>query len=161
MHHTTHNIPVASKCKPAFTTLGPSHCQILILFSNSGDINFFKLVSQSNNNLKAKKSSLRILTTHVAYGGILLSTTTILSADELKIVADFISSGAKVTVMVSLPCSRSFLKIINVPFPVMPDQVMPMLNNSGLEIDLAAKPHIMCNSQHSDTATVWFDVWDS
>ncbi|KXN82215.1 hypothetical protein AN958_02593 [Leucoagaricus sp. SymC.cos] len=121
IHHTAHNVPAASKCKPTSTTLGPSCHQILILFSNPGDIDFFKLISQSNDNLKAKKSSLRILTTCIAYGGILLSTTTVPSADDLKVIADFISSGAKVTVTVSLPQSRSFLKIINVPFPVTPD----------------------------------------
>ncbi|KXN84531.1 hypothetical protein AN958_12385, partial [Leucoagaricus sp. SymC.cos] len=93
--------------------------------------------------------------------GISLSTTTVPSADKLKIITDFISSGAKVTVTAFIPCSRSFLKVINVPFPVTPDQVTPMLNNSGLEIDLTTKPHVMCNLQHSDTATIWFDIWDS
>ncbi|KXN88565.1 hypothetical protein AN958_07051 [Leucoagaricus sp. SymC.cos] len=35
------------------------------------------------------------------------------------------------------------------------------ISNSGLDIDLTAKPHIAHNSAASDTATIWFNVWDS
>ncbi|KXN87079.1 Transcriptional activator spt7 [Leucoagaricus sp. SymC.cos] len=108
MHHATHNIASTSKYRPSSTTLGLSHCQILIPFSNPGNINLFKLISQLNNNLKVKKSSLRILTAHITYRGLSLSTTTVPSTNDLKIIVDFISSDAKFApITVTSPTGRN------------------------------------------------------
>ncbi|KXN82147.1 hypothetical protein AN958_02990 [Leucoagaricus sp. SymC.cos] len=58
--------------------------------------------------------------------------------------------------------SKSFLKILDVPYPVSKDIVTQALSAaSEPPIGLATQPCIMCNSKHSDTTTVWFDIWDS
>ncbi|KXN87586.1 hypothetical protein AN958_08440 [Leucoagaricus sp. SymC.cos] len=51
--------------------------------------------------------------------------------------------------------------IMDIPFSITIDEASMAIANSGLDINLAAKPRMACNSTASDTATIWFDVWDS
>ncbi|KXN85082.1 hypothetical protein AN958_11720 [Leucoagaricus sp. SymC.cos] len=64
--------------------------------------------------------------------------------------------------MAHVPRSRSYLMILDISYPVTKDDVTNAIHAaSEPPIGLAAQPCIMHNSQHSDTATVWFNVWDS
>ncbi|KXN88467.1 hypothetical protein AN958_07132 [Leucoagaricus sp. SymC.cos] len=97
-----------------------------------------------------------------AYSGINISTTTVPEQCDLDLVAKFISNGLNVKTTAIVPCSRSFLKILDVPYPVTKDDITNALHAaSEPPIRLTAQLHIMHNSHHSDTATVWFNVWDS
>ncbi|KXN89009.1 hypothetical protein AN958_06417, partial [Leucoagaricus sp. SymC.cos] len=52
------------------------------------------------------------------------------------------------------PRSRSYLEILDVPFPISSDEVTKAMADSGLPINLAAKPRVMWNFNASDTATI-------
>jgi hypothetical protein len=70
----------------------------------------------------------------------------------------------------SLPRSQSYLKIVDVPYFV-PDTTFPVKPAYILEVmcalpmttsfDLVGTPQVMRNSPSANTATVWFNLWDS
>jgi len=67
-----------------------------------------------------------------------------------------------------IPSSRSFCKLIGVPFirrdnPITSKDAEAILSSSVFKdsICLAAPPQIVCNSRCADTCTVYFDIWDS
>ncbi|KXN92018.1 Tip elongation aberrant protein 1 [Leucoagaricus sp. SymC.cos] len=105
--------------------------------------------------------SLRIMMAQLTYGGISLATSTVPVADNISIVSKCFSKGTGTTVSAHIPRSRSYLKILDVLFPISVNETTKALADSGLPINLAAKPCVMQNSNALDTATIWFDVWDS
>jgi hypothetical protein len=73
-------------------------------------------------------------------------------------------------VTATLPSSQSYLKIINVPYfitgssdLITPAHICDIMGKSHMasSFSLANTPRMMQNSQHSDTATVWFDIINS
>ena len=69
-----------------------------------------------------------------------------------------------------LPQSKSFLKVLGVPYwdsktflPVTPAQVAEVLSSSLLfeGVALASMPRIMKASPSSDMSVIWIDIWDS
>jgi hypothetical protein len=67
----------------------------------------------------------------------------------------------------SLPQSRSYLKIVDVPyfvpgttFPVKPAYILEVMCASPMatSFDLTGTLWVMHNSPSADTATVWFDL---
>jgi hypothetical protein len=106
------------------------------------------------------------------YGGLSLLTNNVATPPELEQVADAVKTGLghNSLVLASLSHSRSYLKVMDVPIlkPWSSDKIdsafaHKVMSESpvGHLISFASAPRIMCNTCHSDTATVWFDVVDS
>jgi hypothetical protein len=114
------------------------------------------LVGTINHALR-KKSSLWMQSIHHAYGGLSLLTNNIASLPELEQVADAVRSGLgwDSLVSASLPQSRSYLKIMDIPIlkPGLMDKIdsafvcKVMLESPvGHLISLASSSHVMHNT---------------
>src|SRR6267154_1619135 len=176
MHQAAISTAAATKQRVSSTTTGPSHRQILVPLPKDIHISsttFPGILAQANWALD--KSSLEVESVHFAYGGVLLLTSRVPSPAEIALVAGAV--GIRLNLheppSASLPRSRTFLKILDVPFyyrdstgkslPITPDHIRRALMESHLapHIQLANSPRIMHNARGSDTATVWFDIHDS
>jgi hypothetical protein len=102
-----------------------------------------------------------------AYGGISLHTNRIANQDKIGLIGGAVTHvlAWDSLVQVSLPTLRSYLKIVDVPFflpgstdQITPDHIKATIGHSHMAASfvLANTPHVMRNSRHSDTATVWF-----
>jgi hypothetical protein len=119
-----------------------------------------------------KKSSLQVQSIHHAYGGLSLLTNNVASLPKLEQVANAVRSGLgqDSPVSASLPQSWFYFKIVDVP--IFKLGLMDKIDSAftckvmleslvGHLISLASSPHMTCNTHHSDTTTVWFNVVDS
>ncbi|KXN85092.1 hypothetical protein AN958_11708 [Leucoagaricus sp. SymC.cos] len=95
-----------------------------------------KVINEINNDLQNCKWSLRVMTACLAYSSISLATSTVPVDNDIAVISKCLSKGA------------------DVPFPISSNEITKALADSGLPVDLAAKPHIMQNSNASDTATI-------
>jgi hypothetical protein len=154
------------------TTAGPSHWQIIIPLEAPPSANTFPTLVGTINRALGKKSSLRVQSIHHAYGCLSLLTNNVATPPKLKQVADAVKTGLgrDSLVLASLPRSRSYLKVMDVPIlkPGSSEKIdsafacKVMLESPvGHLISFASFLRIMRNTRHSDTATVWFDVVDS
>ena len=102
------------------------------------------------------------------------STNSVASAAELEVIKQWLKKtaglGESTEVEPRLPQSKSFLKILGMPYwdsksslPITPAQVEAALSNSPLfeGITLASMPRIMKASPSSDMSVIWIDIWDS
>ena len=67
-----------------------------------------------------------------------------------------------------LPKSKSYMKIIGLPYKIDQDIISPDFIEGVLKethlfkgVMLASKPHVIKASPKSDMAVVWVDIWDS
>ena len=67
-----------------------------------------------------------------------------------------------------LPKSKSYMKIIGLPYKINQDVISPDFIEGVLKethlfkgVMLASKPHVIKVSPKSDMAVVWVDIWDS
>ncbi|KXN86788.1 hypothetical protein AN958_09639, partial [Leucoagaricus sp. SymC.cos] len=163
MHRLANAQELPAKCRPSSTMTGPTRHQIIIPTSNSElTLDVATTISEINQLFIDNKRSIRVTTVRLAYGGLNLSTSLVPDQRDLDLVTKFVIPSIIGSTDAIVPRSRSFLKILDVPYPVTKDVVTQALAAaSEPPIGLAAQPRIMHNSKHSDTATVWFDVWDS
>jgi hypothetical protein len=128
------------------------------------------LISASNCALA--NLSLQVESAHFAYKGIALATSAVASASDLDLVSAAISCalGRSFPTPASLPQLWSYLKIIDVSyfvpgttFPVKPAYILEVVHASPMttSFDLVGTPWVMHNSPSANTATVWFNLWDS
>jgi hypothetical protein len=155
----------SSKCQLHTTTTGPSLRQILILLEVLPSANTFPTLVGTINRALGKKSSLWVQSIHHAYRGLFLLTNNVASLPKLEQVANAVRSGLgwDSLVSASLPQSRSYLKIVDIPIlkPGSTDKIdsafarKVMLESPvGHLISLASSPRVMRNTCHSDTTTV-------
>ena len=101
-------------------------------------------------------------------------TNSVASVVELEVIKQWLKKtagfGESIKVEPCLSQSKSFLKILSVPYqdsksslPITPTQVDVALSNSSLfeGISLASMPRIMKTSSSSDMSVIWIDIWDS
>src|SRR6267154_802031 len=176
MHQAAVSTAAATKQRINSMTTGPSCRQILVPLPKDIHIScatFPGILVQANRALD--KSSLEVESVHFAYGGVSLLTSRVPSPAEIALLAGAV--GIRLNLRepptASLPRSRTFLKILDMPFyyrdnagkslPITPDHICRALMDSHLapHIQLANSPCIMRNARGSDTATVWFDIHDS
>ncbi|KXN87984.1 hypothetical protein AN958_07803 [Leucoagaricus sp. SymC.cos] len=162
--------PTAPKWKIKSTVPGPSRQQVLIKIDPlPSSSQFPALVGAANRSLS--KSDLQVDSCHFAYGGISLLTSRVTSQAEIDLVSSSVQHLLSLTegrVEASLPKSRSYLKIMDIPFfkadgdQVTSADVRAVMGKSHLapSFTLVNSPQVMCNFCHADTATVWFDVLD-
>ncbi|KAF5345868.1 hypothetical protein D9756_011193 [Leucocoprinus leucothites] len=172
---STTSIPHA---KPKMTTHRPTRRQVLIPFK--GNIiadrikDFNKAAEFCNHGLTAAQSKLHVESVRESYNGILIATSGVASPTDLETIKSWLKKawqlGDSIPIEPRLPQSKSFLKIVSVPYwvanssnPLSPAFVEQALRQSSLfeNIIVAACPRVMKASPKLDTAVVWFDIWDS
>jgi hypothetical protein len=164
-HQAALSTAPSSKHRLHTTTAGPSCQQILIPLEVLPSANTFPTLVGTINRALGKKSSLWMQSIHHVYGGLSLLTNNIASLPKLEQVADAVRSGLGQDSLVSasLPWSRSYLKIVNIPIlkPGSMDKInfafacKVMLESPvGHLISLVSSPCVMHNTRHSNTTTV-------
>ncbi|KXN89366.1 hypothetical protein AN958_05790 [Leucoagaricus sp. SymC.cos] len=161
--------PLPSRRKLKTTVAGPSRRQVLVKCEPVPAASSFpSLVGVANRSLA--KVDLRVDSCVAAYGGISLLTSRVASPEEIQVIAAAIHQHLGRDVQAALPTSRSYLKIVDVPYfcPGSKDfidsgYVREVMRRSHMasSFTLANSPRVMRNSRHADSATVWFDVVDS
>ena len=120
------------------------------------------------------RSKLRVESVYKAWDGVFMSTNSVASAAELEVIKQWLKKTARLgestEVEPRLPQSKSFLKILDVPYwnsksslPITSAQVEAAFSNSLLfeGVSLASMPRIMKVSPSSDMSVIWIDIWDS
>ena len=171
MHQAAVATAAATKQRVNSTTTGPSRRQILVPMDPPPKAMYFPSIVAACNKMLGK-AKCRVESAHYAYRGISLLTSQVPSPAEIAVVAGAVQKQLNLTdsLSASIPRSRSFLKILDVPFfepgsamPITSTYIRGILGKSHLapHIQLANSPRIMRNSRGADTATVWFDIHDS
>ena len=168
------------KVKPKInmTTKGPSRKQVIIPMNNNIVKEFIKRSSEHivniNCALKMIKSNTIANFIHVDSKGIIITTNNISSGSDLqeidKYVKNSLSSDADKISLPRLLQSKSYLKIVGIPFIsektsnyVSLDKIKNVLKNNHLfnNIVLTSKSHIIKVSSKANMAIIWIDIWDT
>ena len=168
------------KLKPKLNmmTKGPSHKQVIISMNNNSTIGFIKdsstHVININRILKNIKSSTMADFICINSKSIIITTNNIASLSDLQAIEQYVKSIVSIepnqVQSPKLPQSKSYLKIIRVPYLaeatnicISFDNIEKILKNNHLfnNIVLASKPRIIKVSPKSDIFIIWIDIWDS
>ena len=165
--------PGASRASK-MTTHRPTRRQVLIpLDTPTAEVivaNAATAVESCNRGLVEAHSKLRVESVHKAWDGI----SFVASAAELEVIKQWLKKvaglAASTVVEPRLPQSKSFLKILGVPYwgnnsllPITQAQVKSVITNTPIfeGVVLASHPCIMKASPSSDMSVIWIDIWDS
>ncbi|KAF9439612.1 hypothetical protein P691DRAFT_785757, partial [Macrolepiota fuliginosa MF-IS2] len=110
--------PVLSKRskQPFYATRGPSRQQFFIEVPNiPKDTSLPSMVKLANNALARAKSHLQVDSACFSPHGIMCATAIVPSTSDLNIIEASLSGGL-LGVRICIPASRSFIKIVDVPF---------------------------------------------
>ena len=157
------------------TTQGPTRHQVLVpLDSAAAELivaNTASAVQSCNKGLVEARSKLRVESVRKAWDEVSMSTNSVASAAELEVIKQWLKKtaglGESTEVEPRLPQSKSFLKILGVPYwdsksslPITLAQVEAALSNSPLfeGVSLASMPRIMKASPSSDMSVIWIDI---
>ena len=160
------------------TTKGPSHKQVIISMDNDIAKEFIKEsnshVTNINYALKAIKSSTIADFIHVDDKGIVVTTNNVMSSSDLqeikKYVKNSLFSDVDKVLLARLPQSKSYLKIVGIPFIskktnsyITLDEIEDVLKNNHIfnNIILTSKPYIIKVFLKSDMAIIWINIWDT
>ena len=160
------------------TTKGPSRKQVIIPMGSDNVISFMKNLSLhiANLNRTLCNSKLEVLVDYIRpeNSGITVITNKVSLQSDLSIIDNYIKSSNNINPLQvekpRLPKSKSYLKIIGIPFfPHVNSQEKLSSNNIEMilkqnyifnNISLASKPRVIKVSLKSDMAIVWIDIWD-
>ncbi|KAF9440117.1 hypothetical protein P691DRAFT_768240 [Macrolepiota fuliginosa MF-IS2] len=162
--------PILSKRskRPFYATRGPSRQQFFIEVPNiPKDTSLPSMVKSANNTLACAKSSLRVDSARFSPRGIMCATANVPSTLDLDIIEATLSGGL-LGARVCIPASRSFIKIVDVPFfkpsmtePIPSAEVGTQLQRSIIPSNYVVHWHFVRNSPKAEFATVWIDLSDS
>jgi hypothetical protein len=102
--------------------------------------------------------------------GFTLITIRVANSRNLKILKLYVGHMLNTTqdFDLGIPQSKSYLKIVHVPFllnnsPIIPELMSEAMKRHELANNfvLASPPRIARNTKDSDSCMVWFDLWDS
>jgi len=169
-----------SKPRPRIkmTTKGPSRKQVIIPMSAENVSSFMKNSStnMANINRQLRNAKTDILVDYIRFdsNGITIITNKVTQPSDLTIIDQFVKNSYDLNALQveesRLPKSKSYLKIIGIPFyPHANSQ--DRLTSADIEIILrqnhifdnvilASKPRVIKVSQKSDMAIVWINIWD-
>ena len=153
------------------TTKDPSHKQVIIPISNDIAKEFIKElnlhVTNINHALKVIKSSMIADFIRVDDKGIVVTTNNIALSLDLqeieKYIKNSLSSDIDKVSLARLPQSKSYLKIVGIPFIsektnscIASDEIEDVLKNNHIfnNIVLASKPCVIKVSPRSDMAII-------
>jgi len=105
-------------------TQGPTRYQVLVpLDSATAELivaNAASAVQFCNKSLVEARSKLRVESVHKAWDGVSMSTNSVASATKLEVIKQWLKKtaglGESTEVEPCLPQSKSFLKILDVPY---------------------------------------------
>ena len=169
-----------SKLKPwiKMTTKRPSRKHIIIPISNDNTSSFMKnsFLNVANINRELRNAKTDVLVDYVCLDNmwITIVTNKVAQQSDLSIIDQYIKNSNNINALQvkdsRLPKSKSYLKIIGIPFyPHLNSQekltssdVKTILKQNHIfdNISLASKPRIIKVSPKSDMAIVWIDIWD-
>ena len=166
------------KLRINMTTKGPSCKQIIVLMSVELSKKFIKDSSMHviniNHALKGINSKTIIDFIRVEDKGIVITTNNISSNSDLqeieKYVKNSFSSEAEQISSPRLPQSKSYLKIVGIPYinnitnsRFSSDDVESILRSNHIfnDIVLTSRPCIIKVSPKSNMSIIWIDIWDS
>jgi len=167
-----------SKPRISMTTKSPSHKQVIISMGNDIAKEFIKELNSHVTNincaLKAIKSSMIADFICVDDKGMVITTNNVASSSDLqeieKYVKNSLSSDADKVSLARLPQSKSYLKIVSIPFiskktnsRIALGKIEDVLKNNHIfnNIVLTSKPHIIKVSPKSDITIIWIDIWNT
>ena len=160
------------------TTKGPSRKQVIIPMGGDNVISFMKNsslhVANLNRTLCNSKSEVLADYIQSKNSGITVITNKVAFQSDLSIIDNYVKSSNDINSLQveesHLPKSKSYLKIIIIPFfPHVNSQEKLSSNNIETilkqnhifnNISLASKPRVIKVSPKSDMAIVWIDIWD-
>ena len=170
----------STKLKPRIqsTTKGPSRKQVIIPMSKVNIDAFIKNsslhVSSMNRQFRNAKSEILVDYIRAEPLGITVVTNKVAQSSDLMLIDQYIKNSDEVNALQveepRLPKSKSYLKIIGIPYyPHSNSQ--ERLTSSDIEmilkqnqifdnISLASKPRVIRVSPKSDMSIVWIDIWD-
>ena len=169
-----------NKPKPRIkmTTKGPSRKHIIIPMSVKNVSSFMKnsSMNMANINRQLRNAKTDILVDYIRSdsNGIIIVTNKVAQQSDLSIIDQYVKNSSDINALqvedLRLPKSKSYLKIIGIPFyPHVNSQ--DKLTSADIEtimqqnhifdnITLASKPRVIKVSPKSDMAIVWIDIWD-
>ncbi|KAJ3568087.1 hypothetical protein NP233_g5943 [Leucocoprinus birnbaumii] len=161
-----------AKCIQSATMQGLLHRQILLTVGDpTVRFDFNEVTKSVNRSLTDVKETLCIESTSSAYGSWALLTTEVATDRQLGIVQKCIISKFKLTTLVevALLSLKSYMEVINVPAltrqggSTMPEHVLEAMHSwTHQHLFVLADPvQVIKNSKSTNTATAYFEVWDS
>jgi len=129
-------------------------------------------IGQINGLFRSYKSNLSIDCIRVTSSRIMVTTNNVASTSDLSLVKKYFKSLDDIEskdISPRLPQSKSFLKILGVPFfdsnqnPIKSTEVKNILTKTHLfnNITLSSRPCVIRASKNSDMVVIWVDIWDS
>ena len=173
---------IKSNLKPKLciqmTTKGPSRKQVIIPMSGDNNSTFIKnsslYVININRHLKNTKSKVLVNYIQSDLLSITIITNKVSQQSDLQIIDQYVKNSNNINALqVEKPClpqSKSYLKIIGIPF-FPHENAQDHLISSNIEmilkqnqifnnITLASRSRVVKVSPKSDMAIVWIDIWD-
>ena len=160
------------------TTKGPSRKHIIIPMSSDNMMSFMKNsslhVANINRDLCNAKTDVLVDYIRSDSSGIIIITNKVGQQSDLSIIDNYIKNSNDVNALQvensRLPMSKSYLKIIGIPF-FPHSNSMEKLTSLDVEtilkqnhifdnISLASKLRVIKVSPKSNMAIVWIDIWD-
>ena len=169
-----------NKLKPRIkmTTKGLSRKHIIILMSSDNTASFMKnsSLNVANINRELQNTKTDVLVDYIwsDITGIVIVTNKVAQQSDLSIIDYYIKNSNDINALQvedsRLPKSKSYLKIIGIPFYSHSDP-QEKLTSSEIEtilkqnhifdnISLTSKLRIIKVSSKSDMAIIWLDIWD-
>ena len=164
------------KPKINMTTRGPSRKEVIIpmakhiakLIVNSVYIH----ITNINKCLRNSKSDIVADFIQSSNNGIIITTSKPANDLNLATIEKYLKSIQNIdSDSIESPClpkSKSYMKIIGLPYKINQDIISPDFIEGVLKethlfkgVVLASKPHVIKVSPKSDMAVVWVDIWDS
>ena len=159
-------------------TKGPSRKQVIIPMSRENINSFMKSSSLhvANMNRLLCNAKSDILTNYICADpiGITIVTNKVSQQSDMAIINNYVKSLNDINSLQidepRLPKSKSYLKIIGIPFflhansqeRLTPNDIETILKQNHIfdNISLASKPRVIKVSPKSDMSIVWLDIWD-
>ena len=164
------------KPKINMTTRGLSRKEVIIpmakniaeLIVNSAHTH----ITNINKCLRNAKSDIVADFIRITNNGIVITTSKLANDLKLTTIENYLKSIQNIDSnsieSPRLPKSKSYMKIIGLPYKINQDALSPdfiegVLKETHLfkDVVLASKPSIITASPKSDMAVVWVDIWDS
>ena len=164
------------KPKINITTRGPSRKEVIIpmakhiaeLIVNSAHIH----IANINKCLRNSKSDIVADFIQSTNNGIIITTSKPANDLNLATIENYLKNiqniDSNLIESPDLPKSKSYMKIIGLPYKINQDVIFPDFIEGVLKethlfkgVVLASKPCIIKASPKSDMAVVWVDIWDS
>jgi len=169
-----------TKAKPRIkmTTKGPSRKHVIIPMSSDNVSSFMKNSSLhvANINRSLRNAKTDVLVNYICSNntGISVIVNKVAQQSDMAIIDKYIKNSNDVNSLqvedAHLPMSKSYLKIIGIPYYPYPDHQTKLTSNDienilkqnhiFNNISLTSKPRVIKVSPKSDMALVWIDIWD-